>query len=221
MRSTIKNLALVMAFSLVQSLSMAQAKGDSLPDHTGFLSIGARGCISMFTTNKQTFVGTGAGGQFAIRIAPHFNSHYFADWIVSNLRNLAQRVDFHSGFSMMPEVYTPRVGKTHIALYPLAGICIDYTRLSITTGENVSGGPSALDRYSFAVQAGCGMTIPVSRKLDFSLEAHYMVHIGNDVNVNITGNQVALSRESGLNIDGHFLLDISMDYKLFHLWRKK
>jgi hypothetical protein len=214
-------LALVLAFSLVQSLSMAQAKGDSLPDYTGFLSIGARGCFSMFTTNKQTFVGTGAGGQFAIRIAPRFNSHYFADWIVSNLRNLAQRVDFHSGFSMMPEVYAPRVGKTHIILFPLAGICIDYTRLSITTGENVSGGPTSLDRYSFAVQAGCGVTIPVSRKLDFSLEAHYMVHIGNDVNVDINGNQVTLSKETGLNIDGHFLMAISMDFKLFHLWRKK
>ena len=221
MKSYVKNIAVVMVFSLMHSLLQAQAGKDTIPDQTGFLSMGVRSCISIFTTNKKTFVGTGAGGQFALRIAKHFNSHWFADGIVSNISNLAQRIDFHSGFSMMPEVFSPRIGATHIALFPLAGICIDYTRFTITTGENIPGGPTSVDRFSFAVQAGCGATIPVSKRLDISLEAHYMVHIGNDVDININGDQVHLIKKNGVNLEGHFLLALSIDYKLFRLWGRK
>ena len=221
MKFYLKNITILMVFSLLHTSLQAQSAKDSVPDQTGFLSIGARGCFSVFTVNKKSYAGTGAGGQFALRITPHFNSDYFADWIVSNVGNKVQRVDFHSGFSMMPEVYTPRVGSTHIALFPLAGICIDYTKLTITTGENVSGGPTTLERYSFAVQAGAGVYIPVSKSLDFTLDAHYMLHIGNDIEADINGNQVHLIKQPGVNIDGHFLLALSMDYKLFRLWRKK
>jgi hypothetical protein len=201
----------------------AQSKKDSVPDQTGFLSMGARNCVSAFISQGKMYVGTGAGGQFALRIAKNFNSHWFADWIVSNIANKAQRYDFHSGFSMMPEVYSPRVGKTHIALFPLAGICIDYTKLSATTGH-VATGPSFLERYSFAIQAGIGATVPVSKRLDFSLEVHYMLHIGTCVGIDINGNDVYIHQmrpSENVCLEGHYVIAISVDYKMFRLWRKK
>ena len=205
----------------VTTLLQAQSQKDSVPDQTGYLSIGARNSVGVFTSNGKYFVGTGAGGQFAIRIAKNFNSHYFADWIVSNIDNKAQRFDFHSGFSMMPEVFSPRMGKTHLALFPLAGICIDYTKFSLTSGKNYKNAPTFQERYSFAVQAGAGATVPVSRRLDFSLEIHYMLHIGTDVDINIDGDNVEIIKKNATNLEGHLFFSISMDYKLFRLWRKK
>jgi len=217
----VKNIPFVIMFLLINTIAEAQTKQDSIHDYTGFLSMGARNCISVFSTNGKSFVGVGAGGQFGLRIAKNFNSHWFADWIVSNIDNLAQRVDFHSGFSMMPEVFAPRIGKIHISLFPLAGICIDYTKFSITSGKNISSGPGSVDRYSFAVQAGLGTTVPVSKRLDFSIEAHYMVHIGTDVDIEMNGSDEQLIRKQGTNLEGHFVLALSMDFKLFRLWQKK
>lgn len=215
---SLKLLIIVVVSSFVPALVLAQAETDSITDNTGYLSIGARGCTSIFFTNGKRFAGTGAGGQFAIQIAKHFNSHYFADWIVSNIDNNAQRVDFHSGFSMMPEVIAPKIKNTPISLFPLAGICIDYTKFTVTTGK-ITSGPTYLERYSFAVQAGAGLTIPVSKRLDFSLEGHYMVHIGTDIDIKMEDDNISLIKQKGTNLEGHFVVAVSVDYKLFRLWK--
>jgi len=221
MRSYLRNITITLIFSLLPFLLKAQAKKDSLPDPTDYLSIGARNCFSSFFSGKRAFVGTGAGGQFGYRIAKNFNSHYFADWIVSNVANLAQRFDFHSGFSMMPEIISARAGKNHISLFPLAGICIDYTKLSVTTGKTEAQSPRFVERYSFACQIGFGATIPVSSRLDISLEAHYMLHIGTCVGINLLDNNVVqlIQMQPGGNVclEGHYVLALSMDFKLFKL----
>ncbi len=243
MKSYLKNIAILLILFLINSslqaqetakakegsdnlyqeqyTSQPQPEKEMKADPTGFLSMGARNCISMFTTNGKQFVGTGMGGQFALRIAKDFNSHWFADWITSNISNLAQRNDFHSGFSMMPEVFSKPIGTSRISLFPLAGFCIDYTKFTITSGKNIATGPNYVERYSFAAQAGCGATIPVSDQLDFSLEAHYMLHVGTDVDIKMEDNRVQLIKQSGNNLEGHFILALSMDFKLFRLWQKK
>lgn len=221
MKSFLKSLAIVTGFLLIHSILQAQEMIEKYPDPTGYLSMGARSCNSIFTTNGKRFVGTGMGGQFGLRIAENFNSHWFADWITSNIDNLAQRNDFHSGFSMMPEVASLPVGAKRISLYPLAGFCIDYTKFAVTSGKKATSSPNYVERYSFAAQAGCGATFPVSKMLDFSLEAHYMLHVGTDVDIEINDNEVFLIKQQGKNLEGHFVLAISIDFKLFKLWQKK
>jgi hypothetical protein len=221
MKSFSRYILIILFISLLPAFTIAQVKKDTLSDPTGYLSMGARNCFSRFSTNGKAFIGKGAGGQFALRIAKDFNSHWFADWITSNINNLAQRSDFHSGFSMMPQVFSPRLGSRSLALFPLAGICIDYTKFQITTGKNYTSGPTFLERYSFAVQAGCGATLPVSDRLDLSLEAHYMLHIGTDVDIEMSGENVRLIKLKGTNLEGHLVLALSMDFKLFKLWESK
>jgi len=202
---------------------MAQEVNDTEKEDNSprYISFGARSCTSIFFSNGKRYVGTGAGGQFGAQITPHFNSHYFADWIVSNIDNNAQRIDFHSGFSMMPAVLTPKIKSTPVSIFPLGGICIDYTRFTITTGKNSTGGPRKLDRYSFAVQAGAGATFGVTPRLDFSVQGHYMVHIGTDIDMKLDGDNVTLIRENGTNLEGHFVVAVSMDYKLIKIWNPK
>lgn len=224
MKSFFKIIIFSLFLSSLTSLLHAQGKKDTIADPTGYLSLGARNCFSSFFSQGRAFVGTGAGGEFELHITKDFNSHWFADWIVSNVANLAQRYDFHSGFSMMPQVLSPRVGDKHLAVFPLAGICIDYTKLSITTGENKTAGPNFIERYSFAIQVGLGVTLPVSKRLDVSLEAHYMLHIGTCVGINLYGNDVQLIKmkpAGNLCLEGHYVLAVSMDFKLFRLWEKR
>ena len=222
MRTHLRIIIAVLIFSF--PLSMVQAQEKSPLNPVGYLSMGARNCFSSFFANKKAFIGTGAGGEFGLRIAKDFNSHWFADWIVSNVGNVAQRIDFHSGFSMMPEVVSAPVGNKHLNMFPLAGICIDYTKFQITAGKNATSGPNWLERYSFAVQAGCGVTLPVSNRLDVSLEAHYMLHIGTCLGINLNGNEVQLLKmQPGQPwcLEGHYVLALSMDFKLFKLWKEK
>ena len=224
MKSNLKSIIIVLILSLLLTSLQAQEKENTVFNPTGYLSMGARNCFSSFFSNKKAFVGTGAGGEFGLRIAKDFNSHWFADWIVSNVGNLAQRYDFHSGFSMMPEVLSASIGPKRLAMFPLAGICIDYTKFQITTGKNVTSGPNWLERYSFAVQAGCGVTLPVSNRLDVSLEAHYMLHIGTCLGINLNGTEVQLlimQPNQSLCLEGHYVLALSMDFKLFKLWKEK
>src|ERR1035437_2930995 len=221
MKSYFKKLAIIVVFFSILPSLQAEVKKDTIADPTGYLSMGARNCISVFTTNGKSFIGTGAGGQFALQIAKDFNSHWFADWITSNIDNLAQRNDFHSGFSMMPQIFSIPVGSKHISLFSIAGFCIDYTKFTITNGKKITSGSNYAERSGFAAQAGCGATIPVSYQLNFSLEAHYMLHVGTDVDINMNGNDVQLIKQSGNNLEGHFILALSMDFKLFKLWRKK
>jgi len=221
MKSYLRNIAIVLFFSSIAHLSAAQENQDTKADPSGYLSMGVRNCASIFTTNGKSFVGTGMGGQFGLHIAKNFNSHWFADWITSNIDNLAQRNDFHSGFSMMPEVMSIPIGVKRISLFPLAGFCIDYTKFTITSGKKISSGPNYVERYSFAAQAGCGATLPVSERLDFSLEAHYMLHVGTDVDIAMNENEVRLIKQGGNNLKGHFVLARSIDFKLFKLWEKK
>jgi hypothetical protein len=221
MKSYFKKPIILLIFFFIHPLLQAQEKQDSISDPSGFFSLGSRNCISIFTTNGKSFVGTGAGGEFGIWIARDFNSHYFADWIASNIDNIAQRIDFHSGFSMMPQVFAPKAGTTGISAFPLVGICIDYTKFSITSGNNYLNGPKWLERYSFAVQAGAGATLPVSEKLDMTIDGHYMVHIGTDVEIERNGNDVLLVKKGGTNLEGHLLFAFSINYKLFRLWARK
>ena len=218
MISTSKITLIILVFTVIPSLLQAQTIKDSEIDNTGYLSMGARNSFGIFTTNGKYFVGTGAGGQFALQIAKNFNSQWFSDWIVSNIDNKAQRSDFHSGFSMMPEVISLRTGKTQIAIFPIGGFCIDYTKFSITTGNNYTFGPATVERYSFAAQVGAGLTIPISNKFDFTFDVHYMTHIGTDVDIKMDDIGVILVKDTGTNLEGHLFFAISMDYKLFRIW---
>ncbi|MGD0712074.1 MAG: hypothetical protein ABR968_12955 [Bacteroidales bacterium] len=220
----LKNIAIVLFFSLLTSLMYAQGKRDTITDPTGYLSLGARNCFSSFFSQGRAFIGTGAGGEFAVRIAKDFNCHWFTDWVVSNVDNLAQRDDLHGGFSMMPQVLSPRIGNRHLAMFPLVGICLDYSKFLITTGKNISSGPNFVERYSWAVQCGLGATLPVSSRLDFSLEMQYMLHMGTCVGINLYGNEVQLLKmkpAGNVCLEGHYIISLSMDFKLFKLWVKR
>lgn len=203
---------------LTSDIGFAQEEKRELVNSVGGLSMGTRNTFSLFSTESRTFVGMSVGGQLRLRIHKLVNSDWFGDYVTTNVDDLATRTDFHGGVSIMPYTFgTPSLYKP--TFYPLAGFCIDYTRLNVTSGITELDDPRMLERYSFAIQLGVGMQIPLSQRFDFTTTIHYMLHTGSDVHMHLNGDNVSLAMHRGFQLEGHFLTSLSLNYKLFNIWK--
>jgi len=176
----------------------------------GLISLGGRTTISLFNDTQSNSSGSGLGGQFRIQFADRINSDWFFDYLTSDIENLANRTDYHIGWSVL--VYP--VPKMKIMKpYIIAGHCFDYSYLA----ENIN--PSnKIERWSSAVQGGLGTHFNLSPRLDCSLTGQYMIHLGNHIHSEISGNTVIFTSEKGASLEGHLLITLSLNYKLIDLW---
>jgi hypothetical protein len=69
-----------------------------------------------------------------------------------------------------------------------------------------------------AAQAGLGTHINITDRFDCSLSTQYMLHFGKDIRVNTDEGKVIIQKEKFSTPDGHLLVSVSFNYKLFHLW---
>ena len=53
---------------------------------------------------------------------------------------------------------------------------------------------------------------------DASLVSQYMVHLGTDVHAEEHGDEVHFYKEKGAGLEGHLLVHLSFNYKLFDAW---
>jgi hypothetical protein len=205
---------LIYLFLLFPLLGQAQeltVKGT----RSGLLSFGARSTFSLFNDGNWLNAGTGAGGQFRIQVADKVNTEWFLDYITGNVGDFAQRQDLHIGWSVMlypgknpsePGLFQP---------YVLAGHCFDYT--NIKENKNTT---NYVERWSSAVQGGVGTHVNLSPRMDISGTAQYMIHLGNDVHAHKEGDVVEIHKENGVNLEGHILINLSVNYKIGDLWKK-
>lgn len=204
---------------LVSGFSVHAQKTNGVYDNkSGYLSLGVRNTLGLFITEGKTYFGKSAGGNFGLRFGDTYHSRWFGDYITTNFNDLASRNDVHGGFSFMPEFAMNKSAENPVMFYPLAGFCIDYTKISVNPAKAVATGASSDERYSFATQFGLGFRIPLSARLDFAFDAHYMLHIGTDIDVHIHGNEVELIHHKGSNLEGHLLFAATLEYKMFKLW---
>lgn len=193
-------------------LSMAQEKDPA----AGELQLGMRSTFSLF--GNDGYPGTGVGGQFRLRLGKQLNTEWFADFITTDLGGMGQRVDGHIGWSVMfyplPNTEAPLVP------YILAGHCFDHTRVTIFDPE----GDISRRRLSSAVQLGLGNHFKISERFDVSLSGQYMIHLGNDIHTGIETidgvEQLHFHEDdqSGIGLEGHVLVTVSVNYKLADLW---
>ena len=177
----------------------------------GTFSLGTRNTFSMF--NDDAAVGMGIGGQFRIQVSNHLGSEWFLDYITSKNGTLTYRNDYHIGWSLM---YYPGKNVAFDRLlqpYILAGHCFDYSK--VAEQKNSS---NYADRWSMAAQAGLGTHINITRRFDCSLSTQYMLHFGKDIQTAMDKDQVIIKKADFSTPDGHLLVSLSFNYKLFHLW---
>jgi hypothetical protein len=183
-------------------------------NYGGMLSLGARSVLSTFNDGAWGDLGTGMGGQFMLRFSDRVNTAWFFDYISSGIGRYAHRSDYHIGWSVMyylvpssPET-TPRWQP-----YVLAGHCFDYSNLRDNRNDL-----NFKERWSSAVQAGAGTHYNFTPRFDAALQAQYMIHLGNDVDTEVNGDEVSFNARSGVNLEGHILVTLSLNYKIADLW---
>ena len=189
-----------------QQLNLRKGEG-------GLFSLGVRSTLSGFTGSNVLSSGTGfgLGGQFRIQPAKMVNTDWFFDYITENAGDLANRTDYHIGWSVL---YYPILKPAAFARpYILAGHCFDYTRL-----EENANRTNYLERWSSAIQGGIGVHLNVSERLDLSLVGQYMIHLGTDIHEEYENGQVIFHEEKGGALEGHLLFNASINYKITDLW---
>ena len=181
----------------------------------GLFSLGVRTTVSTFNGGDFGNNGFGVGGQFRLQLANHLNTNWFLDYLTSNVGDYATRTDYHIGWSVMyyfTDKQTPVVKP-----YIMAGHCFDKTQL-----KSLREAGNQATRNSSAVQAGAGLHFNLSDRMDLSVDAQYMIHLGTDIHAHQEGDgSVSLEEHKGAGLEGHLLFNVSVNYKITDLWKGK
>jgi hypothetical protein len=124
------------------------------------------------------------------------------------------RTDYHIGWSVL--FYLLKGKEENLPFvqpYILAGHCFDYTYM-----EENKNRSNHIERWSSAIQAGSGAHFNITSQFDLSLNFQYMIHLGNDIHTHEEDGLVEFRREKGMNLEGHILATISVNYKIADLW---
>lgn len=77
------------------------------------------------------------------------------------------------------------------------------------------------DRWGSAVQAGLGIHFNLTSRFDISLMSQYMIHFTETLHADTDKNKVEIHTKKENGLQGHLLTTISMNYKVFRIWKRK
>ncbi len=198
-------------------LSFNIVSQDLLPTK-GLFSIGTRSTLSFFDHHGGA-MGTGAGGQFRIQLSERINTEWYLDYLSSQKNMMIGRKDLHIGWSVF--YYYLKKNSTHDKLvqpFFEIGHCFDHTFV------NEIGTNNYAERWSSAVQVGTGSTFNLTERFDITAKVQYMIHLGSDIETDIVNDghnhsHVLISEHSGIDLEGHVLCTLSLNYKIGNLWK--
>jgi len=182
----------------------------------GMVSLGVRSTVSLFNHGDPKEIGTGVGGHFRIQVVDRVNTEFYADVLPANIHNKAQRMDYHIGWSVMYYLINTHGFKRKFTPYVVTGHCFDWTHIKINGPEGESR-----TKFSSAIQAGIGCSYNVTPRFDISLTTQYMFHLGKELHAEEQPDgHIALEEHKNAGWEGHLLLSISVNYKIFKLWNR-
>jgi hypothetical protein len=211
--------ALLLTLCMVEGFSQ-----DSLSKkESGKLQLGLRSVVSAFSDDGAN--GMGVGGQFRLKFGSRLNSDWFFDYITTDIGGLAKRTDYHIGWSVLYYPFNSQIKKGKLTPYLLAGHCFDYTKVQKNNFASTTTLGQA-HRLSSAVQSGLGTHYNLADNFDISLTAQYMIHLGNDIHSTVFDNEVTgqkdvLIEEGDLGLEGHLLINLSLNVYIADLWSRK
>ena len=189
----------------------AQQKEVDTYQSPGMVSVGTRNTFSMF--NDDNAMGKGIGGQIRVQLGKRIGSEWFLDYITSKNGSLTFRNDYHVGWSLMYYPIKAEEDKRLLQPYFIAGHCFDYSKVTEQGNRlNYAG------RWSMATQAGIGTHFNITNRFDFSLSAQYMLHFGKEIESSGEKGKLIIAKQDHTTPDGHLLVSLSFNYKLFHLF---
>ena len=184
-------------------------------NQSGIFSLGVRTTVSTFNGGDFGNNGFGVGGQYRVQFANRINTDWYFDYITANIEDYAKRIDYHIVWSVM--YYFTDKPNPLLKPYILAGHCFDFTEL--TSNYDASNKAS---RFSSAVQAGAGVHLNLSERMDLSFVTQYMIHLGEDLHAHRhSDGTVGFEKEKGSGLEGHLLFHIGINYKIADLWGRE
>jgi len=219
----IRWLAAIIVLTGLPAFAMAGVKNDSVkvltlayPKQGGNFSLGLRNTYSLFSEHTKSSYGAGVGGHFRLQVIDRVITEWFADVLITNIKNKAHRTDYHIGWSVMFYLINPRGFTRKLTPYAVTGHCFDFTSIKIN-GEN----GDKQSRFSSAIQAGLGCHYNVTPRFDISLAAQYMFHLGKELHAHEDEHgDMLIELEKNAGWEGHLLISISANYKIFKLWNR-
>lgn len=211
---TIKIYFIISVIMIVQIKVTAQENSkDTLPrmNNAGWFSLGGRSTISAFSNEG---FGLGTGGQFRVQLNNKVNTDWFADYIIMNDDKVRSEY-IHIGWSVLFYPFE-KFQYPHRKMQPfiLAGHCFDYNQKTILANPAVTK-----NRWGSAVQAGIGTHFNLSNRFDITLMSQYMIHLTKELEVVEEGGNYSIEKRSPNILQGHLLTTVSVNYKLFKLWK--
>jgi hypothetical protein len=180
-------------------------------NQSGNFQLGVRSTVSLFNDSETNDFGKGIGGQFRLQLADRINTDWFFDYLSSDIGSVANRTDYHIGWSVLFYPYLKE--KQAVKPYLLAGHCFDYSYMA----ENLNK-TNFSERWSSAIQAGVGSHFQLSPRMDLSLTTQYMIHLGNHIHPITTSSSINFIEENGASLEGHLLITVGVNYKIADLW---
>lgn len=211
MKNKIPLISIFFGALLLQSLYGQESTTST--NNSGWFSLGGRSTISLFDHDGT---GIGTGGSFRIQLNNRVNTEWFADYITINQSNGVRSEYFHVGWSVMfyPFEENEKSAKT-FQPYIVAGHCFDYNNKIIIANPQIFK-----DRWGSAVQTGIGFHYNITERFDISLSSQYMIHLTNAIELDNIDGQLSFHEHSHNSLEGHLLTTVSINYKIFKLWRK-
>lgn len=204
---------LTVLLALLPAFGFAQQELKLKNHHGGLFSLGMRTTVSTFNHGNWQDVGTGVGGQFRLQLHDRINTEWFADYLTSRIGSSGKREDAHVGWSVMYYPLKERSFRQLMRPYILMGHCFDYTHVS----ENADR-TNFKERWSSAIQAGVGNHFNLTERFDLTVIAQYMFHLGKHVEAHEHEGIFEIHEHGGLNLEGHLLFTIGINYKIADLW---
>lgn len=212
----IKNIFTI--FFLIIGIHFQAFAQDSTSNNTGWLSLGARSTVSAFS---EPGVGIGTGGQFRIQLSNRVNTDWFADYFNIHDNEVISEY-FHIGWSVLFYPFKNLVFPKHtIQPFILAGHCFDYNKKTVLPFiVNYTDKQISKDRWGSAVQTGIGTHFNLSERFDITLMTQYMIHLTKSLELEYENGIYTIGEHQHTTLEGHLLTTVSVNYKLFKLWKK-
>jgi hypothetical protein len=202
-----------MKFCLLLFIVFTQTIGFGQEKLPRWFSLGARTTLSAFDHDGN---GLGTGGQFRIQVNNRVNTDWFADYITINMDDKVRSDYYHIGWSVLFYPFEGLHYPKRFQPYVLAGHCFDYNRKTAILDPS-----NTKDRWGSAVHAGLGTHLNLTERFDVSLTCQYMIHLTKEIEAEIDGNIVTISDQKSRHLEGHLLTTLSLNYKIFKLWKQK
>ena len=180
-------------------------------NESGLFSLGLRTGI-VLTNNDGWNTGLGWGAQARIQANKHINTEWYFEFFNGGYTDYAVRTDGHIGTLVLlyPQRRPQRVN-------PFLEIGPNASYIKLRDRQDKENFTS---RWSMAAQAGMGMHINITRRSDITISTSYMLDFGNKMSLIINDSQAVFIPKSGSGLDGQFLFNISMNFKMADLWKR-